>query len=71
MYNKADKLLSSSLNHWGSLLATSDSLDPVWSQVLSDPFLRRLLLRYLITSIFLINFERSYFIVIVFISIIP
>ncbi|XP_052170231.1 uncharacterized protein LOC127786690 isoform X2 [Diospyros lotus] len=47
-YNKADDLLSSSLNDWGSLLAASEPLDPVWSQVLNDPFLRRLLLRYFI-----------------------
>lgn len=47
MYNKAEKLLSSSLNQWGSLLASSDNLNPVWAQILSDPFLRRLLLRYI------------------------
>ncbi|KAG6752009.1 hypothetical protein POTOM_044225 [Populus tomentosa] len=45
-YNKAEKLLSSSLNAWGLTLATSDMLDPVWAQILGDPFLRRLLLRY-------------------------
>ncbi|XP_059633754.1 uncharacterized protein LOC132276369 [Cornus florida] len=47
LYNKAEKLLSSSLNDWGSTLATSDNLDPVWAQVLGDPFLRRLLLRFI------------------------
>ncbi|RWR87323.1 protein SCAI isoform X1 [Cinnamomum micranthum f. kanehirae] len=47
MYHKADKLLSSVLNEWGMILATSDSLDPVWAQVLCDPFLRRLLLRFI------------------------
>uniref|UniRef100_A0A6N2LCD6 Protein SCAI n=1 Tax=Salix viminalis TaxID=40686 RepID=A0A6N2LCD6_SALVM len=46
-YNKAEKLLSSSLNAWGLTLATSDILDPVWAQILGDPFLRRLLLRFL------------------------
>lgn len=45
-YNKAETLLSSSLSDWGSTLATSDTIDPVWAQVLTDPFLRRLLLRY-------------------------
>ncbi|KAM5550845.1 hypothetical protein ABKV19_027279 [Rosa sericea] len=44
IYNKAEKLLSSSLSDWGSTLATSDTIDPVWAQVLTDPFLRRLLL---------------------------
>ncbi|KAJ8573442.1 hypothetical protein K7X08_009953 [Anisodus acutangulus] len=47
MYGKADKLLSSSLNEWGLLLAASDNLNPVWAQTLGDPFLRRLLLRFL------------------------
>ncbi|KAJ9185666.1 hypothetical protein P3X46_005266 [Hevea brasiliensis] len=46
-YNKVEKLLSSSLNDWGSALATLDTLDPVWAQILGDPFLRRLLLRFL------------------------
>lgn len=45
-YTEAEKLLSSSLNDWGSTLATSDNLDLVWAQILRDPFLRRLLLRY-------------------------
>lgn len=47
VYNKAEKLLSSVLNEWGLILATSDSLDPVWAQTLCDPFLRRLLLRFI------------------------
>ncbi|KAH9706670.1 Signal transducer [Citrus sinensis] len=46
-YTEAEKLLSSSLNDWGSTLATSDNLDLVWAQILRDPFLRRLLLRFL------------------------
>lgn len=47
LYNKADKLLSSLLDHWGSVLISSDDLDLVWVQVLGDPFLRRLLLRFI------------------------
>lgn len=47
VYENADKLLSSSLNDWGLTLATSGSLNPVWSQVFCDPFLRRLLLRFI------------------------
>lgn len=50
LYSKAEKLLSSSLNDWGLTLATSDTLDPAWAQILSDPFLRRILLRYLSSS---------------------
>ncbi|KAI3693864.1 hypothetical protein L1987_76819 [Smallanthus sonchifolius] len=45
--NKAEKVLSSSLNLWGEILASSDTLHPVWAQVLGDPFLRRLLLRFI------------------------
>lgn len=45
--NKADKLLSSLLDHWGSVLINSDGLDLVWVQVLGDPFLKRLLLRFM------------------------
>ncbi|XP_058211996.1 uncharacterized protein LOC131324161 [Rhododendron vialii] len=47
MCNKAGGLLSSLLNDWGLMLAASDTLDPVWAQGLSDPFLRRLLLRFM------------------------
>ncbi|KAJ0792834.1 putative protein SCAI [Helianthus annuus] len=45
--NKAQKILSSSLNKWGEMLASSDTIHPVWAQVLGDPFLRRLLLRFI------------------------
>ncbi|KAJ8771317.1 hypothetical protein K2173_026494 [Erythroxylum novogranatense] len=46
-YNRAEKLLSSSLDDWGLALATSKNLHRVWAQILGDPFLRRLLLRFL------------------------
>ncbi|KAL2892625.1 Protein SCAI [Bienertia sinuspersici] len=46
VYQSADKLLSSAFNNWGLSLAASGTLDPVWSQVFCDPFLRRLLLRF-------------------------
>ncbi|KAJ0612011.1 putative protein SCAI [Helianthus annuus] len=45
--NKAQKILSSSLNKWGETLASSDTIHPVWAQVVGDPFLRRLLLRFI------------------------
>ncbi|KAK4772375.1 hypothetical protein SAY86_014150 [Trapa natans] len=47
VFSNAEKLLSSSLNDWGLALASCDSLSPVWAQVLCDPFLRRLLLRFI------------------------
>ncbi|WCJ27710.1 hypothetical protein M5689_009436 [Euphorbia peplus] len=46
-FNRAETLLSSTMKDWGSSLASSDTLDPVWAQVMGDPFLRRLLLRFL------------------------
>ncbi|CAK9144847.1 unnamed protein product [Ilex paraguariensis] len=65
MYSKAENLLSSSLNHWGSMLAASDNLDPVWAQVLSDPFLRRLLLRFMfcrvVLSLYAPTFNKTEF----------
>ncbi|KAJ9567457.1 hypothetical protein OSB04_003423, partial [Centaurea solstitialis] len=42
--NEAEKVICSSLNLWGDMLASSDTLHPVWAQVLGDPFLRRLIL---------------------------
>ncbi|PWA67613.1 hypothetical protein CTI12_AA316830 [Artemisia annua] len=45
--NKAQTALSSSLDKWGEMLASLDTLHPVWAQVLEDPFLRRLLLRFI------------------------
>ncbi|KAI4353768.1 hypothetical protein L6164_002696 [Bauhinia variegata] len=46
-YNKAEKLLLSSFNNWGLALATSNALNPVWGQIFGDPFIRRLILRFL------------------------
>nr|GEV10472.1 protein SCAI isoform X1 [Tanacetum cinerariifolium] len=45
--NKAQTVLTSSLDQWGEMLASLDTLHPVWAQVLEDPFLRRLLLRFI------------------------
>ncbi|KAL1546570.1 protein SCAI isoform X1 [Salvia divinorum] len=57
--NKGDQLLQSSLNKLGSLLAAADSLDPVWAQILTDPFLRRLLLRFIFCRAVLSIFAPS------------
>ncbi|XP_028803420.1 protein SCAI isoform X2 [Neltuma alba] len=46
-YDRAEKLLSSLFSDWGLTSATSDMLNPVWGQILGDPFIRRLLLRFL------------------------
>ncbi|XWS58659.1 hypothetical protein CRYUN_Cryun08bG0053600 [Craigia yunnanensis] len=49
-YKHAESLLSSSLIDWGFTLETSDNLDPVWAQLLRDPFLRRFLLRFFLSG---------------------
>ncbi|KAH7566872.1 hypothetical protein JRO89_XS08G0247200 [Xanthoceras sorbifolium] len=43
----AEKIISTSFSEWEVILCTSTSLDLVWAQVLSDPFLRRLILRFI------------------------
>lgn len=60
IYNHAESLLSSSLNDWGFTLATSDNLDPVWAQILRDPFLRRFLLRFIFCRAVLALFAQTY-----------
>ncbi|GLT59737.1 hypothetical protein SLA2020_325380 [Shorea laevis] len=59
-YNQAESLLSSSLNDWGLTLATSETLDPVWAQILRDPFLRRLLLRFIFCRVALTLFAKTF-----------
>ncbi|XP_057492692.1 uncharacterized protein LOC130778206 isoform X1 [Actinidia eriantha] len=46
-YSDADDMLSTSFSEWEVILCTSTMLDLVWAQVLSDPFLRRLILRFI------------------------
>ncbi|XP_042492522.1 protein SCAI-like [Macadamia integrifolia] len=47
MYNKAENILATAFSEWEVILCKSTSLDLVWAQVLSDPFLRRLILRFI------------------------
>ncbi|KAG9451423.1 hypothetical protein H6P81_011388 [Aristolochia fimbriata] len=46
-FNKADNILSSAFAEWEVTLCTSDDLELAWSQVLTDPFLRRIILRFI------------------------
>ncbi|NP_001145368.1 uncharacterized protein LOC100278709 [Zea mays] len=46
-YNKAEELLLLSLNEWAATLVASSSLHSIWVEVLGDPLLRRLLLRFI------------------------
>ncbi|KAM1268047.1 hypothetical protein ACFX2I_000396 [Malus domestica] len=45
VYSNAESLLSAAFSEWEVILCTTTSLDLVWAQVISDPFLRRLILR--------------------------
>ncbi|XP_073105685.1 uncharacterized protein [Elaeis guineensis] len=47
VYNNAESILSSALDEWEVILCTCNCLDQVWAQVLPDPFLRRLILRFI------------------------
>ncbi|CAL2266984.1 unnamed protein product [Prunus armeniaca] len=47
VYNNAESILSATFSEWEVILCTSTSLDLVWAQVISDPFLRRLILRFI------------------------
>ncbi|KAL9670252.1 hypothetical protein QQ045_007803 [Rhodiola kirilowii] len=47
VYTEAEKILSVAFSEWEVLLCTSTELDLVWAQVLSDPFIRRLILRFI------------------------
>jgi len=51
-YTSAETIISSALAESEVNLCTSNCLDVVWTQVLPDPFLRRLIVRYLILSIY-------------------
>ncbi|GMI99423.1 hypothetical protein like AT4G40050 [Hibiscus trionum] len=44
--NTAESILSTAFSKWEVILCKSPSLDLVWAQVLSDPFLRRLIVRF-------------------------
>ncbi|KAK4397160.1 protein SCAI [Sesamum angolense] len=60
LYSKAENLLQFSLNKLGSSLAAADNLDPVWAQILPDPFLRRLLLRFIFCRAVLSLYSPSF-----------
>ncbi|EPS58207.1 hypothetical protein M569_16609, partial [Genlisea aurea] len=47
-FNGMEQIVSSAFSKWEEILCTSLDLDIAWAQLLRDPFLRRLLLRYLL-----------------------
>lgn len=44
---QGEKLFTSLIAEWGKILSMSANLDPVWARIMWDPFLRRLLLRFI------------------------
>ncbi|KAJ6792105.1 protein SCAI [Iris pallida] len=46
-YEEAEKLFSLSLGEWETALVKSDFLNPTWVEILGDPFMRRLILRFI------------------------
>lgn len=57
VYEDAENILSTAFSECEVILCTSKTLDLVWAQVLSDPFLRRLLLRSLSSISSVKNFQ--------------
>ncbi|XP_050291233.1 uncharacterized protein LOC126732431 [Quercus robur] len=47
VYNDAENILSTAFSEWEVILCTSTSVNIVWAQVLNDPFIRRLILRFI------------------------
>ncbi|PIN10461.1 hypothetical protein CDL12_16945 [Handroanthus impetiginosus] len=47
MYNDTESILSTAFSKWEEILCTSTDLNLVWAQLLCDPFLRRLILRFI------------------------
>eukprot|EP00249_Psilotum_nudum_P018139 c26657_g1_i1 orf=497-2407(+) len=45
---QAEKLLTSIFSEWGVALSVSMTLNPVWARILLDPFLRQLLVRFIL-----------------------
>ncbi|KAJ0692078.1 putative protein SCAI [Helianthus annuus] len=55
----AESIVSAAFAEWEVILCTSTSLDLVWAQVLSEPLLRRIILRFIFCRSLLTFFERE------------
>lgn len=58
VYEDAESIISTAFSEWEVILCSSTSLDLVWAQVLSDPLLRRLILRFIFCRSVLTLFHR-------------
>ncbi|XP_047325474.1 protein SCAI [Impatiens glandulifera] len=47
LYENAEKILSEAFAQWEIIMCTTNMLDLVWAQMLSDPLLRRLIIRFI------------------------
>ncbi|CAI0422153.1 unnamed protein product [Linum tenue] len=56
-YNNAEETLATAFSQWEVILCTSRNLDLVWAQVMLDPFLRRLILRFIFCRSVLLFFS--------------
>ncbi|KAI3506501.1 hypothetical protein L1887_28862 [Cichorium endivia] len=54
----AESIVSSAFAEWETILCTSTTLDLVWAQVLSEPLLRRIILRFIFCRSVLTCFRR-------------
>ncbi|XP_010266993.1 PREDICTED: protein SCAI-like isoform X2 [Nelumbo nucifera] len=59
VYSKADNILCTAFSEWEEMLCTTTDLDLVWAQVLSDAFLRRLILR--VCSFLCVNLSMEHY----------
>ncbi|XP_024963883.1 protein SCAI isoform X1 [Cynara cardunculus var. scolymus] len=55
----AESIVSAAFSEWEVILCTSTSLNLVWAQVLSEPLLRRLILRFIFCRSVLTLFRRQ------------
>ncbi|RYR17578.1 hypothetical protein Ahy_B03g062282 isoform A [Arachis hypogaea] len=46
-YNEAENILANTFSEWEIILCSSTSMDLVWAQIITDPFIRRLILRFI------------------------
>nr|KYP49281.1 Protein SCAI [Cajanus cajan] len=47
VYNEAENIIANAFTEWEIILCSSTTMDLVWAQVIGDPFLRRLILRFI------------------------
>ncbi|KAJ1379874.1 Protein SCAI [Sesbania bispinosa] len=47
IYNEAENIIANAFTEWEIILCSSTTMNLVWAQVISDPFLRRLILRFI------------------------